>query len=158
MRISIVVSDKTVCKNGLCIVNIDLQNVPNNVRALQWYDNRGELEFYNGDPNQEITELPDWVNDAITAWDAANAYLSEQKQNSPEFSVREKNKLAALGFLGVTDWAVIPSVSDPTQSNPYLTNVQEFLNFRNTIRIVAIDPPETPFDFPEIPKAIWSNQ
>ncbi len=98
MRLTIIVPDNTICKDGACIINVSWQGAPSNVRALQWYDNHGEIEFKNGLPNEAITELPDWANNAVTAWEAAKAYLDEQKQNSPEFSQKEKNKFTASGL------------------------------------------------------------
>jgi hypothetical protein len=153
MRLTIVIPDKTVCKDSFCILNLSWEGTPITVHALQWYEDHGEIEFNNGDPNQKITELSDWALNAVAAWDAV--YVPPVPPVPP--TPAETNKFTASGLLYQTDWTTISDVSDPTKSNPYLTNVQDFLNFRNTVRAVAINPPETPFDFPPIPKAQWSG-
>jgi hypothetical protein len=151
MRITIIVTDKTVCKNGVCVTNLSWEGTPSTVRALQWYEDHGEIEFKNGLPNEIITELPVWANNAVNVWDAT--YVPPPPQVPP--TPAEINKFNASKLLAETDWTTIPAVSDPAQSNPYLTNLQEFLEFRNIVRAVAINPPEALFEFSPIPKAQW---
>lgn len=154
MRLLIIVPDKTVCKDNLCISNLVLQGIPTNVRALQWYEDHGEIELKNGMPNEIISELPNWANDAVAAWDVKHAEITKPA----EVLHIENNKQTAISLLYDTDWATIPDVSDPLKSSPYLTNVQDFLTFRNAVRAVVINPPETQFNFPPTPKAQWSNK
>lgn len=151
MRLTIIKIDKTVCKDQVCITDLDWQGTPNNVHALQWYETFGSIEFNNGDPNEEITVLPDWANNAVAAWDAA--YIPPVPPVPP--TPAETNKSTASGLLYQTDWATIPDVADPTKSNPYLGNVNDFIAYRNVVRQVAINPPATPFDFPTPPTAQW---
>ena len=52
--------------------------MPSDVHALQWNNNKGHIEFVdNVKINEQITELPSWTNDALTAWQ--QAYDAEQE-------------------------------------------------------------------------------
>lgn len=69
----------------------------------------------------------------------------------------EMNKSYATNFLQQTDWTTIPDVSDPIKSNPYLTNSNEFIVYRNKIRKIAVTPMAGVLDWPPIPKAVWTT-
>lgn len=153
MRLTIVKSDGLVKKDGFAIFNLVWQGTPANVHALQWYEAAGSIEFNDGSPNEEITELPQWAINAVNAFDAA--YVPPVPPAPP--TPAETNKMLASSYLYATDWTTIPDVADSTKSNPYLGNVEEFIAYRNIIRSVVINPPDTPFDFPTTPKAQWVN-
>jgi len=70
--------------------------------------------------------------------------------------LKSENKNKAAQLLQQTDWTVIPDVSDPLQSNPYLTNQAEFVAYRNQLRGIAVNPPAVAV-FPTIPVEIWSK-
>jgi len=63
----------------------------------------------------------------------------------------------AQALLSSTDWTTIPSVADPAQSNPYLTNQAEFIAWRSQVRAIAVTPTYTSV-IPPQPKDTWSNQ
>jgi len=151
MRLTIIKNDGTVCKNGICLFNLSWEGTLIDVHALQWYETYGSIEFDNGSPNEEIAQLPDWANNAVAAWDAA--YVPPVPPVPP--TPQEINQSKASGLLYQTDWTTIPDVSDSSKSNPYLGNVNKFVAYRNIIRQVAINPPETHFDFPAVPTAQW---
>jgi hypothetical protein len=153
MRLTIVKQDKTVCKDFVCISKLVWEGTPVDVHALQWYESYGYIEYNDGKPNEEINALPQWALNALAAWEA---YTPPAPPPIP--SAQEENKITAQSLLYTTDWSTIPDVSDPTKSNPYLVNVQEFLDFRNLVRNIEINPPEVPFDFPLVPKAQWSDR
>lgn len=72
--------------------------------------------------------------------------------------IKAQNKLKASSLLSETDWAAIPTIADPQYSNPYLMNQSDFLNYRNQLRAIAINPPETLVEtWPTKPATIWSN-
>ena len=82
----------------------------------------------------------------------------EQYENArvAEFEARIANvKNKASTILTQTDWATIPDVADPLKSNPYLTNQNEFVEFRNVIRNIAINPTLDAV-FPHTPNEVWS--
>ena len=70
-------------------------------------------------------------------------------------SLSTTNKAQALGLLQATDWADLPSVTNPS-STPHLTNADEFVSYRNTIRAIAVTPPDTAVNWPTVPTSKWS--
>jgi hypothetical protein len=68
MRLTIIPSDKSVYKDGLCYSNLIWQGTPNNIHALQWFDNNGWIELTDS-INQSITELPEWAVNALNSWE-----------------------------------------------------------------------------------------
>lgn len=154
MRLTIIVSDKKVCNDELCYDNLVWEGTPADIHALQWYDNIGWIEFVDGImPNQEITVLPDWANNALAAWVAENT----KPAPDPIPPTAEDNKYTASQKLYMTDWTTIPDVSDPTKSNPHLGNADEFIAYRNQIRAIAINPVAGFIDWAVEPQAVWIN-
>jgi hypothetical protein len=64
-------------------------------------------------------------------------------------------KSKATTLLYSTDWTTIADVANPT-NNPYLTNQEEFIAYRNIVRGYAVNPVTNP-TFPTVPTAKWSN-
>jgi hypothetical protein len=151
MKLTIIPIDGSVYENEICYSNLTWLGTPINVHALQWQDVKGWIEFNDGTPNETITSLPQWANNAMDAWTVANTPVA------PEPPTADANKYIASQKLYETDWTTISDVSDPTKSNPYLTNVDEFLAYRNTIRQYAINPVAGNIDWATPPTAIWSN-
>jgi hypothetical protein len=75
----------------------------------------------------------------------------------PYILTAEDNKAKATQLLFKTDWATIPDVSDKTMSNPYLSNLNEFLSFRNQVRQIVINPVAGDINWPTLPEAIWES-
>lgn len=67
----------------------------------------------------------------------------------------KENKQTAVELLYETDWTTIPDVGDPTKSTPYLSNVQDFINYRNAVRQYAINPVAGNINWPVKPQEIW---
>lgn len=68
----------------------------------------------------------------------------------------QQNKNTGKTILSETDWTAIPSVADPLQSNPYLTNQAEFLTYRSAVRDIVLNPTYDAV-FPNQPIEQWSN-
>jgi len=89
-------------------------------------------------------------------------YTVQVEQMTPEQLAQYQASIAgqigsqAQQLLSATDWTTIPSVADPAQSNPYLTNQAEFIAWRSQVRAIAVTPTYTSVIPPE-PKDIWSN-
>jgi hypothetical protein len=150
MKLSIIPVDKTVCVDGVCYAGLTWEGTPIDVHALQWFDAAGWIEFVGQvKPNEDITELPVWAINAQAAWTVAN----QPKPVLPPTA--EENKDAAANLLYITDWATIPDVADPTKSNPYLGNAQQFVVYRNTVRQYVITPVAGDIDWPTKPLAVW---
>jgi hypothetical protein len=62
---------------------------------LQWNGSLGHIEFVNNvKPNETITELPSWANDALDAWQSA--YDAEQANIARIEAEEETKRLAKL--------------------------------------------------------------
>jgi hypothetical protein len=153
MLLTIIPIDGVISKNDKPYVGLDLSScgIPSDVRALQWKETSGWLEFWDK-PNEDITELPTWVNCCLSKWDEANT-----PPPLPSSYTAEKNKSTAIGLLKQTDWTQIPSVSDPSLSNPYLANKNEFDLYRNSVRQYALNPVEGEIDWPTLPQEVWTT-
>ncbi len=68
MRLSLMCEDGSVIKDGNGFVDLVYES-PVEVRALQWYGLDGEVEYHDG-TEAIITELPQWVSDAVTIMEA----------------------------------------------------------------------------------------
>jgi hypothetical protein len=72
MRLTIIPIDGAVYENGLCYQPLTWDGTPSNVHALQYFDNNtGWIEFDDGTPNENITVLPQWADNAMAAWQVA---------------------------------------------------------------------------------------
>jgi hypothetical protein len=152
MKLTIIPVDGTVSKDGIGYINLDLSScaIPSNVRALQWQETKGWLEFWDQD-NQDITTLPSWTNCCLAVWTVANT------PKPPVPPTAEDNKETAISLLQQTDWTTIPDVSDPTKSNPYLANTNDFVTYRNAVRQYAVNPVSGDITWPAIPQEVWTT-
>jgi len=93
MKLTIIKDDGAVYKDNVSYANLSLPTIPSDVHALQWNNDKGHIEFVdNVKPNEEITELPSWANDALTAWQTA--YDAEQAEIAKFKAQAEAKKLA----------------------------------------------------------------
>jgi hypothetical protein len=65
-------------------------------------------------------------------------------------------KQQASKLLYETDWTTIPDVADPTKSNPYLVNVQDYVTYRSALRQLAVYPVANPV-WPTKPVSQWGT-
>jgi hypothetical protein len=87
MKLTIIKDDGAVYKDGLSYSNLSLPTLPSDVHALQWNNDKGHIEFVdNIKPNEEITELPSWANDALVAWQDYADLLEKQKQEQEQLN------------------------------------------------------------------------
>jgi hypothetical protein len=154
MKLTIIPVDGTVIENDKSYIGLNLSscNIPEDIHALQWQDTSGWIE-YNSPlvENQTITELPDWANCCMAKWTEANTPVP------PAIPTAEQNKQTAVSKLQATDWTTIPDVGDPTKSNPYLSNVQDFVTYRNAVRQYAISPVVGDISWPAVPQEVWTT-
>jgi hypothetical protein len=153
MKLTIIPVDGSVGEDGKFYLNLDLSScdIPANVHALQWDDVAGWIEFNEPIPNEEITSLPAWANCCMTKWTEANTPVPPQPPTA------EQNKATAVDKLQATDWATIPDVADPLKSNPYLSNAQDFVVYRNSVRQYAVYPVAGDINWPAVPQEVWTN-
>lgn len=153
MKLTIIPADGAVGEDGKFYDGLDLSscNIPADVHALQWQDTAGWIEFKDPVPNQPITELPTWANCCMTKWTEANTPVP------PAPPTAEQNKNKAVLLLQSTDWTTIPDVADPAKSNPYLSNAQDFVTYRNAVRQYAVYPVAGSINWPVVPQEIWTK-
>lgn len=93
MKLTIIKDDGTVYKDDKVYKNINLNQIPSDVHALQWNNGNGHIEFVNNiKANENITELPSWANEALTSWQ--NAYEAEQAELARLQAEAEARRLA----------------------------------------------------------------
>jgi hypothetical protein len=153
MNLTIIPTDGSVGEDGKFYNDLDLTlcNIPADVHALQWQDTAGWIEFNTTIPNEEITTLPSWANCCMAKWTEANTPVPSQPPTA------EQNKQTAVSKLQATDWATIPDVADPTKSNPYLSNAQDFVTYRNAVRQYAVYPVAGDINWPAVPQEVWTT-
>lgn len=81
--------------------------------------------------------------------------VAEYVPPAPYVPTADDNKTTAVSLLQTTDWTQIPSVSDPSLSNPYLANKLAFDQYRNDVRQYAVYPVEGNIDWPTAPTENW---
>jgi len=153
MKLTIIPSDQAVDIDGNTKKPLIWEGTPDDVHALQWDQDAGDIELKNPTRNEPITELPQWALNAVASWEVGPAPVPIPP---PPPATKESNKRRASNMLGDTDWTTIPDVADPTKSNPYLTNTDEFLAFRNLVRAIAINPPDGDIVWPVQPSPVWA--
>ena len=153
MKLTIIPLDGAVYKNDISYLSLSWEGTPLNIHALQWKDSKGWIEFKDGLPNEDIDSLPDWVFNAIAAWQ--QAYDEEHKEPLPPSAKENKGQASIL--LQDTDWTTASDISNPLLSNPYLANQEEFITYRNIIRQIAVYPTDGYLTWQEKPKAIWQT-
>jgi hypothetical protein len=155
MLLTIIPVDGNVIKDKVGYIGLDLSScgIPSNVRALQWQETTGWLEFWD-QQNEDITTLPSWTDCCLTAWNAA---ANPPPPPPPEPPTAEENKQTAVYLLQQTDWTQIPSVSDPALSNPYLANKNAFDLYRNSVRQYALNPVAGNITWPTMPVEQWTS-
>jgi hypothetical protein len=152
MKLTIIPVDGNVTKDGVGYINLDLSScgIPTNVRALQWQETAGWIEFWD-QQNENITALPSWTDCCLAAWTVANTPVP------PSPPTAEENKQTAISLLQQTDWTQLPSVGDPALSNPYLANKNAFDIYRNSVRQYAINPVAGDITWPTLPQEGWTT-
>jgi len=152
MLLTIIPIDGNVIKNEVGYLNLNLSScgIPSNVRALQWQETSGWVEFWD-QQNENITALPSWADCCLAVWTEANTPVP------PSPPTAEENKATAVSLLQQTDWTTIPDVSDPTKSNPYLSNANDFVLYRNAVRQYAINPVAGNINWSTMPTEVWTS-
>lgn len=147
MRLTIIPSDGAVYEDEISYLGLVWEGTPVNVHALQWDDVAGWIE-YDDQPNEDITVLPEWADNAMVAWTAANTPAP------PSPPTAAQNQAKAVDILDSTDWTTIADVANPI-NNPYLANQDEFLAYRNEIRKIAVYPAAGDLVWATPPTEVW---
>ena len=107
------------------------------------------------DPAHQWVDCPDDITAGNYTY--SNEQFTPVPQPEPVPPTAEQNKQTARIKLQSTDWTTIPDVGDPTKSNPYLSNVQDFVTYRNAVRQYAITPIAGNISWPINPTEVWTT-
>ena len=80
--------------------------------------------------------------------------MTNEQIDNLNIQLKESNKTQAISLLAQTDWTEISSVSDASKPT-YLLNVQDFINYRAQLRVIAINPPVIVDNWPPKPTEQW---
>lgn len=95
MRLTIIKEDGLVKKNGVVYVDLELSDLPNTFKALQWYETYGDLEGVdsnNAPTNTTITDISayQWCIDKWQeAYDAEQAKIAAEAAAAAEVAAAE---------------------------------------------------------------------
>ena len=151
MKLTIIPSDGAVYEDEISYLGLVWEGTPSNVHALQWQDIAGWIEYVD-QPNEDITVLPEWADNAMAAWTIANTPIPPPPPVPP---TAEQNKTTASQLLANTDWTTIPDIANPVVNDPYLANQDEFIAYRNEIRKIAVYPTAGDLVWATPPIEVW---
>jgi hypothetical protein len=112
------------------------------------YPTCGTYQYVNGGPVVLIDGQ--WFTSFVVV------DMDEEQIGAKNVELAANNKAKGQQILSDTDWTAIPSVADPLQSNPYLTNQDAFFVYRSAVRDIVLNPTYDAV-FPEEPVEAWSN-
>jgi hypothetical protein len=148
MRLTIIVSDGSVYKDGMSYNRLDFSDceIPINIHALQWQETFGWIEFADNRENEQITHLPAWASACVVKWDEKDYKEKHPPEPTPEEKIA-KNENKAKQSLYTSDWTQLPDVP--------LANKEDWEIYRSALREIATNPTLDPV-WPVEPPVIWS--
>ena len=102
MLLTIIPVDGNVKKDGVVYLKLDLSScqIPNDVHALQWYEDNGWIEYESAlIQNETITALPSWASLCLDVWEKADQVAKEEEAKRvipPEDAVDRSSEIKAL--------------------------------------------------------------
>jgi len=155
MRLTVVPTDGVVCKNGECLHEIDLSWVPEEVHAVQWYEDHGEVELVaKEDPNIEIADLGIYQQ-ASDLWDAKKQAIEDAKIQA-ELNRDYWQELRILRDIRLTqsDWTQLPDNNlTEEQKTAWQTYRQELRDLTDNItdpKPLVLDPNHAEWPVPPV--------
>lgn len=110
MKLTIILSDKVIGIDSVFLNcnQEDIDWIPSNIHAVQWYDTWGEIEYNDGSPNERIEELGIFEQAIVT-------YELEKKKIQDELDAIEaardyweELRLLRNSKLSESDWSQMP--------------------------------------------------
>jgi hypothetical protein len=105
----------------------------------------------------EVAQPLYWVDcadDVTTEWTYIDGVFAPPVVPVP---TADQNKATASSILTATDWTTIADVGNSTMSNPFLSNQDEFIAYRNEVRQYAVYPVDGNVNWPVVPQEVWTN-
>ena len=87
MKLTVITPDNVVIKDGEGYVVNDLSYIYQNIHAIQWDNDKGEVEFVDNSPNLFIDDLTPY-NQCLVEWQVAKN--KEEADNTPTEQEWEK--------------------------------------------------------------------
>jgi hypothetical protein len=130
MRLIIIKEDKfiSIDDNSLSDIQQDFSWMPIDVRCVQWYDDRGEVEYTDTRPNLEISELGIYEN-AIKIFEEEQKRLKQIEidlENSIDYWERLRDERNAK--LNDTDWTQL------NDTNLSQHEIEQWKEYRQKLR------------------------
>lgn len=110
-------------------------------------------DVFNKETAKKFIDAPDEVN---VNWRYVDGEFIAPETPDEKQLMKIKNSEKAKNLLLNTDWVVLSDVSGE-DCNPRLSNVSEFLDYRNALRNIAINPPDVEIVWLEKPTEQWTE-
>lgn len=109
MKLTIIVPDQTVYIDNKSYSDLNLNDIPVNVRILQWNNDVGHIEYINTAQNDKISELPAWAKSAVTLWDIRQTTPLDEIVENVNTPLTDAQKLILIRIerntrLATCDW------------------------------------------------------
>lgn len=91
MRISVVVEDKTICIDGDCCSDCNLEFIDKNIHAIQWHKNCGEIEYVDEKMNEKINSCT-YFDELLSSFEERKKQMEVDK-NLQEEKEKEQERL-----------------------------------------------------------------
>lgn len=153
MRLTIIRDDNFVAVDGVTTNDADVSWLPEDVHALQWYEDHGYIEYKTrGRLNEEITDLGIF-SQAITSFNDAKERENQKRlEREASFDYWKLFKARRTNLLEVCDWITLPD-APLTEAEK-----QEWIQYRQKLRDlpgITTDPKNA--DWPEPPEGKFGD-
>lgn len=91
MRVTIIADDKYVSVDGIAHRNLSFELLDKNIRAIQWFGEKGEIEFFDFSPNETITSFEQF-DFVVDVWKDCHKKFIEYKKSNPPNDVSTWNE------------------------------------------------------------------
>ena len=105
MKLTIVTSDLLVVKDNEPHNVADLSYLDSNIHAIQWDNDKGEIEYKDGTLNKAITDISPY-NQCLTDWEAAKAQFVKDT-TLPDIDWEIAFKAHRTNLLTESDWTQV---------------------------------------------------
>lgn len=152
MKLTIVCQDKLVSVDGVAHHGLEWGGQPELVHALQWKEASGWIEYVDSvQPNEPITELPNWALRAVDAWQV------KDDEPPPLLPPVENNIETAERLLMQQDWVLDDCIINPEPDAHRLMNRNEIMAWRVNMQQQLESMTAGPVEFTPCPEPIWEK-
>lgn len=129
MKLTVVADDSLVLVDGVhAEIDLTAIAIPSNLHALQWDGSTGHIEYKDVE-NEDISSLPSWASDCVTAHGAAIAAMEEDTFTPEELVRGERDfRLAETDWWAVSDRTMTAAQSSYRQALRDITGQSGFPN------------------------------